>query len=194
MLDFEGRFYMNVIFILVFLISLVLLPLGLIKPSLLRPITRKILSRKQVGLIFGGLLIVSMVVVIATTPAGKEGYKSGSQTGTPQTTSPAPSQSPSGQKDLDVSVKFNDKAFLITNNESKDLANCRMKLNSGTFGGGGFAYTQDIIQTKDAVIVPYGAFTKDDGTRFDFITTQPKNLFISCDMGSEHATNYFTVK
>ncbi len=94
--------------------------------------------------------------------------------------------------ELDAIVKFNEQAFLITNNEADDWNNCKFELNSGILRGG-YTYKQATLTAKDAVIIPFSEFTKRDGTRFNAYSTKPQNVSISCDVKHTHGFNYFTI-
>jgi hypothetical protein len=78
----------DIIFSLVFLLCLVLLPIGLFKPSILKPIFTKTLSRKEIGLILGGGLILSLIIVGVTAPASKQVEKTTSEAQLPESSQP----------------------------------------------------------------------------------------------------------
>jgi hypothetical protein len=56
------------LFSFLFFISLICLVAGLIKPSLFKRFIKRDITRKQVGIIFGGVFIVSLIMVGATAP------------------------------------------------------------------------------------------------------------------------------
>lgn len=86
---------------------------------------------------------------------------------------------------LDASIKFNDSALQVTNNESKDWNSCIVKLNNS------YKYQNATIAYKDSLIIPFSSFTKSDGTKFDSLTTSPKNVYISGCSGMEQRYGYF---
>jgi hypothetical protein len=59
---------MSGLFVLLFLLALILLPVSLIKPSIFSRFAKKDFSRKQLGLIFGTLIITSLVLIGITAP------------------------------------------------------------------------------------------------------------------------------
>ncbi|SRR6056297_2585383 len=64
---------MEDLFLVLFLISLVGLIVGLIKPSIFNPITKKETTKKQVGVIFGGALILFFVLFgVVAEPSEKD--------------------------------------------------------------------------------------------------------------------------
>lgn len=96
-------------------------------------------------------------------------------------------------KELDAEVRFSTTAFMIKNKESKDWANCQFVLN-GKLLGSDFTYkSSEGIKANDSIIILMSDFTKSDGTMFNVYTTKPKNLFISCDVGSNHRTGYYAI-
>lgn len=92
--------------------------------------------------------------------------------------------------ELDGSVNYNAVAFEISNSEPQNWTNCRMKLNDK------FKYeTSTGIKAQDKIVVPFSDFTTSDGTRFNFLAQQAKNLYMSCDTNmNTHRSNYFTIK
>lgn len=95
--------------------------------------------------------------------------------------------------ELDAIIKFNELAFLITNNEKEDWTNCKFEMNSGLLSGG-YVFRTDLLKANDPVIVPFRNFTKSDGTRFNSETTAPKNVSVSCDVNGVHGFNYYGIK
>ena len=97
------------------------------------------------------------------------------------------------EKELDAEVRFSDVAFMIKNKEAKDWANCKFVLNGKVFGSDYTYKTTAGIVANDSIIVAMREFTKGDGTRFDPYSTKAKNLFLSCDVGANHRTGYYTI-
>jgi len=97
------------------------------------------------------------------------------------------------EKELDAEVRFSDVAFMIKNKEDKDWANCKFVLNGKVFGSDYTYKTSEEIVANDSVIVAMREFTKGNGTRFDPYATKAKNLFLSCDVGANHRTGYYTI-
>ena len=97
------------------------------------------------------------------------------------------------EKELDAEVRFSDVAFMIKNKEDKDWANCKFVLNGKVFGSDYTYKTTEGINANDSVIVAMREFTKGDGTRFNPDATKAKNLFLSCDVGTNHRTGYYAI-
>ena len=95
-------------------------------------------------------------------------------------------------EELSGNVTYNAVAFKIENKEDYPWSNCKFEINGRTFSSGFSFKSADEVKAKDSIIIPFAEFTK-DGKRFDFYTQKPENLFISCDTGSQHRSNYFTI-
>ena len=96
-------------------------------------------------------------------------------------------------KELDAEVRFSSTAFMIKNKESKNWTNCKFVLNGKLFGSD-YTYNSSMgIIAQDSVIIPMNEFPKSDGTRFNPFSMKAKNLFISCDVVSNHRTGYYII-
>ncbi len=67
---------------------------------------------------------------------------------------------------------------MILSKESKDLGNCRLKLNDSY---GYDAKNRYLVNAGQEVKIGLSNFTKSDGTRFNVYETKPKYLRIDCD-------------
>lgn len=84
-------------------------------------------------------------------------------------------------KDLVGSVNFSNGLFHITNQEKKDWEDCYFTINSK------YRYPTDPITTRvnilksgETLSIGASEFTLEDGTRFNFLSTKPKDLSASC--------------
>jgi hypothetical protein len=119
------------------------------------------------------ILIVGFFVLVA---AGA----SENTSDTPQTAQTPPNQ-PTEHRDpveLNVSVSHDDVNIVILNKETKDLGNCRLKLNDDYAYDGSKRY---LVNAGQEVKIGFTNFTKKDGTRFNVYATKPKYLRIDCD-------------
>ena len=94
------------------------------------------------------------------------------------------------KKPLDASIYYGYPGIEINNNEDKNWTNCEVRLNYGLLGGG-FVYTANKISAKKSVTVRWGELVKSDGTRFNYFTTEPTKLKISCLVDGATRTAYF---
>lgn len=138
-----------------------------------------------------------VVFVLVMSNAGK----SAQTTSTPQESTKTETKTPTkvtkdnSKHSLDATVKFNEDAFLITNNEDVDWSNCTLSLNSSGLFDGGYKFEIEAIISKDPLIVPFREFTKGDGTRFNANSTKPKSVSISCHVPNVGpGFNYFEMK
>lgn len=88
---------------------------------------------------------------------------------------------PTRQRDpaeLKVDVSHDNLNVIITNNESKDLGNCNLKLNNDyTYS----AANRYLVNAGQEVKIGLSNFTKGDGTRFNVYQTKPQYLRIDCN-------------
>lgn len=205
---------MNSVFIVLLLVSLACLILGLIRPTTLSRLVKSEITRKKAGLIFGTATIVFFILFGVTSGASSE--ESASQTpGSTQTETKQLSseelarkaeeaaaekkraneekaKEAEAAKELDADVRFSSTAVMIKNNESKNWTGCKFVLNGKLFGSDFTYKTTEGIDAKDSIIILMDDFTKSDGTRFDPYSTKAMNLFLACEVGSNHRTNYYT--
>jgi len=48
------------------------------------------------------------------------------------------------------------------------------------------------LDPNDPLNEPYRLFTKDDGARFDYSTTEPKNVYMRCNVDGKSKWAYWT--
>lgn len=146
--------------------------------------------------VFGFFILVSMISGDSskTSTSTTQPTQTVQATQAPQepTKKPEPTKDTS-QHELDAIIKFNDLAFLITNNEKDDWTDCKFEMNSGLFSGG-YVFRVDVLESQNPLIVPFREFTKGDGTRFNSEATKPQNVSVSCDVKGVHGFNYFGIK
>jgi hypothetical protein len=116
------------------------------------------------------------------------------QGATQASTSATAQPTKASEHELDAIVKFNETAFLITNNEKDNWNDCQFEINSGGLFSNGYTYKQNELKAHDAIIIPYREFAKGDGTRFNPYTTKAQSLFISCKVNGVLSSNYFTIQ
>lgn len=184
---------MEYIAAILFLSCLILLPVGLIYPPLIKKLFRRELSRKAIAAIFGGGIIMS-IMVIGSSPK-KESQPSSTSESVKQeispTNTPTPTSKPT-QYELKAEVRFSETAFKITNEDDKDWTGCKLELNAGILRGG-YVYKTNLIPSNDPLIIPFREFTKSDGTRFNSYEIKPQSLSISCEVGDVHGFGYYGV-
>jgi len=77
-------------------------------------------------------------------------------------------------------------SVVVTNADTETWSNCEFNLNTDYK-----LKTSDSLAAGDTVRLPMGSFTKDDGTRFDILTTAIKDVFVECDIsGSKRYSDY----
>ncbi len=101
----------------------------------------------------------------------------------PQSTPSAPSAQPQTSTDipLKAAIRFTGSQFVISNNDSFDWTNVKFELNSPGLFSSGYILKARRIEAGNVYTVGAMQFAKDDGTRFNPITTKAKKLWISCD-------------
>ena len=84
-------------------------------------------------------------------------------------------------KDLAGKANFSDGQFHITNQENEDWKDCYFTINSK------YRYPTDpmttrvkLLKSRETLSIGAGEFTLSDGTRFNFLSTKPKDLSASC--------------
>ena len=93
---------------------------------------------------------------------------------------PAASKPASSILDLHAAVKLRDGQFSITNQDSFDWMNVKLKINSGLFQDG-YVLTVPRLEAGATYTVGSMQFAKGDGTRFNPFTVKPQGFFIWCD-------------
>ena len=77
-------------------------------------------------------------------------------------------------------MKLRDGQFVITNQDSFDWTNVKLKINSGLFQDG-YVLTVPRLDAGETYTVGSMQFAKGDGTRFNPFTMKPQDFFIWCD-------------
>lgn len=75
---------------------------------------------------------------------------------------------------LNAQVKHTGGYFEITNNDTYSWGNCDLDLNSD------YSMKGVKLIAGQTFRIPAREFTKNDGTRFNFFTTKPQQLYIYC--------------
>jgi len=88
------------------------------------------------------------------------------------------STQPRDPVELNVNVQHDNLNVIIQNNESKDLGNCKLKLNDKYVYD---ATNRYLVNAGQEVKIGLSNFTENDGTRFNIYSTKPKYLRIDCD-------------
>ena len=90
-------------------------------------------------------------------------------------------------KKLNAKVEITSQALLVTNNDDLEWNMCDYSIGSDIspedFYELGILSSYAIIQPHQTMRVPWNQITKQDGTKFDYTTTQPKDLVIDCSAG-----------
>ena len=104
----------------------------------------------------------------------------------------APSNTPSPTPDDDLKVEIHafdfSKGIEVINKEGVDVSDCILKLNDS------YTYNDPLLDKNADTTIPYGWFTKDDGTRFDIGKTAAKSVYINCSVNGNTKSNYFAGK
>lgn len=96
---------------------------------------------------------------------------------------------------LQATVTYASNGLFITNNDTVEWDSCDVTIGADssninqTYELGGFNNT---VAPHTTVRVPWENITKEDGTRFNYFTTQPQDLDVSCTVGKveEHKKIY----
>jgi len=115
-----------------------------------------------------GLMIITAIV----TPTEKEQKNGQTQI---QATQPGKLRDPA---ELSVHVSHDDLNVIVQNNESKDLGNCKLKLNVDYIYD---AKNRYLVNAGQEVKIGIANFTKKDGTRFNIYESKAQSLRIDCD-------------
>ncbi len=97
-----------------------------------------------------------------------------------------PQSTPSAQPqtstvDLNAAIRFTGSQFVISNNDNFDWTNVKFDLNRPGIFSSGYVFNTARIEAGNTYTVGAMQFAKDDGTRFNPITTKAQKLWISCD-------------
>ncbi len=102
---------------------------------------------------------------------------------TPDTPPPSTrsTQSQTSRVDLNAAIRFTGTQFVISNNDNFDWTNVKFELNSPGLFSSGYILNAARIEAGNAYTVGAMQFAKDDGSRFNPITTKAQKLTIFCD-------------
>lgn len=87
----------------------------------------------------------------------------------------------------DIKKAYDVAGIEVTNKEKKDWAECEIELN-----GGYKRIIRNPLSPNEPLNNPYGLFTKEDGTRFDYATTEVTNVAINCKVDGHTRYGYYT--
>jgi hypothetical protein len=145
-----------------------------------------------VSIVMGLFILMGIGVAMTpteptTTPAPSPAVASTVPVATPASPSPT-------ENELDASVRFNELAFQITNNESRIWNGCKFEINPGILKSG-YIYRVESFPANDAIIIPFKEFTKGDGTRFNNYETKAQSISIYCtDVEGQSGHAYYSIK
>jgi len=94
-----------------------------------------------------------------------------------------PTETPREDNDiikLNVNIEPTMEGFEITNNETFVIAVCELAINLGILDGGYTYMMGDYLESGKSKVIPYGEFTKKNGTRYNLVETKPKTMKITC--------------
>lgn len=125
-----------------------------------------------------GLPLTFMALALVAGMVGGIAHTDKTNESTNQTVSVNQPQKKRDPDTLNIQVSHNNVNITFVSNESKDLGNCKFKLNDK------YAYSTPnryFLNAGQTVEVGFGNFTLDDGTRFNAFATKPKYLSVTCD-------------
>ncbi len=206
---------MSDVFIVFFLLSLLCLPVALIKPSLFRFLQRGQPTRLKAGVTFIGLIVLFFILFAVTypSPSNKEpSTKSSTDQQKKNTTSVKPTAEPTdpcakyagtdqmqscvqmenalekaSEPNLNATVTYSIQGITIKNNDSIEWNSCDITIGADNnpndfYELGGFNNT---FPAYTPTTIAWGDITKSDGTRFDYASTQPRDLEIDCTVNGK---------
>ena len=118
------------------------------------------------------LIVVFGVIVIGVAASDSQNAKTDKSSTNSAITEPDRQRDPA---ELKVDVSHDNLNVVITNNESKDLGNCKLKLNNDYLYS---ATNRYLVNAGQEVKIGLSNFTKSDGTRFNVYQTKPQYLRI----------------
>lgn len=105
---------------------------------------------------------------------------------------PPPTVQPSD--DLNFTIRFGSLGIQVINNDSINFFDCKLDLNPGLIRSG-YTYQINSIGIGETIIILFSEFVKGDGSRFNFETTKPQKLFVSCkDANNNYHSNYYNLE
>ena len=85
---------------------------------------------------------------------------------------------------LNATVKVNSQYLIVTNNDDVEWSGCDYSIGADLtpddFFELGMFSNYSTIKPHHTEYIPWGAITKNDGTRFNYGTTEPNDLKIDC--------------
>lgn len=123
--------------------------------------------------VFMGVIVIAIIGFIVYIMNQPPVFTGNGNTGTQN-------QQPKDEvKDLDISVKRTVYGLEITNNESKEMVNCKVAVNPSDDGG--YISTETFAPTVPKTI-PWSMLLKKDGERFDFSERDVTTVLVNmCD-------------
>jgi transcription initiation factor TFIIIB Brf1 subunit/transcription initiation factor TFIIB len=115
---------------------------------------------QTVGLILAGVFLLAFVTCMVAGASSK------------------PSSSASTSKDLSAQVTWSSTQFKITNNDSFDWTNVRIRVNSK------YTLTTNTMTAGETYTVGMAQFADDSGNRFNPFQTKVLNIFIGAKQGT----------
>jgi hypothetical protein len=71
--------------------------------------------------------------------------------------------------------------FIIQNNDAFDWTNCKIDVNSGNFGGGGYKLAVQAIRPGESKIIDTSNMANDSGERFNPVTHIVQKIVVTCE-------------
>ncbi len=104
---------------------------------------------------------------------------------TKPTNKPEPTKQPDSIAMDKITIQGTMEGFEVSNNQDYVIAGCKLSINPGTFDDGYSYMMGKYLEAGKSVVIPYGEFTKGDGTRYSLVETKPKTIRIVCDVAGE---------
>lgn len=98
---------------------------------------------------------------------------------------PEPTQKTDSVAMEKITIQATMDGFEVFNNQDYVIAGCKLSINPGTFDDGYSYMMGKYLEAGKSITIPYGEFTKGDGTRYNFVETKPKTIRILCDIAGE---------
>lgn len=131
--------------------------------------------RQKVAIVVGGLV----AVLIWGSLDSDEPNPSPSPTATAVLNLETPVPTRGVDPTLPATLKLQAFGFVLTNDSELEFTDCRLTINPRIFGSD-WSRGIERIAPRETVELPYGTFTKSDGTRFDISTTAVKSIVVIC--------------
>lgn len=136
-------------------------------------------SHRVINIIIAVVVILVGLIILINIFSGDEPTSDSASTDASGTSSET--------KEYDLSVRQSARGLAITNNESIELTDCNITVNSGLLGGG---YTYNTgLNANDETLLAWGLFT-DDGKRFNYAEKAPERVSVSSCNGDTRFSYY----